>query len=127
MGGEAPPMSSSSGGDSLMRELARELTGPAPPAAVGRYVFDKLLGSGGNGLVYRAFDPALQRHIAIKVLRHADPKTAQRFLREARAQARREHENVCKVYEVSEEGAPYIPKQYIEGVPLGEAAAALTL
>src|SRR5258706_13796252 len=125
MGGEAPPMSSSSGGDSLMRELARELTGPAPPAAVGRYVFDKLLGSGGNGLVYRAFHPALQRHIAIKVLRHDDPKAAERFLREARPQERVGHENGCKGYEGSGEGAPSIAMQLIEGVPPAERGLAI--
>src|SRR5438132_4374260 len=78
-----------SGGESLLAALAREISGPTPlQEAFARYQADKLLGAGGNGIVYRAYDPALQRYVALKFLRREEPATIARFLREARAQAR---------------------------------------
>ena len=80
------------------------------------------------GEVYRAWDPELERHVALKYLRHDDPVLSERLLREARAQARVDHPSVCKVYEVGEEdGAPFIAMEYVDGRPLDEAAAQLTL
>jgi tetratricopeptide (TPR) repeat protein len=86
------------------------------------------LGSGGMGEVYKAFDPALQRFVAVKILRSADPETVERFMREARAQARLDHPNICQVHEVGEvEGTPYISMQFIDGQTLDRAAGAMTL
>lgn len=52
------------------------------------------IGSGGMGEVFKAWDPDLQRHIALKYLRHDNPVLLERFLREARAQARVDHPSV---------------------------------
>jgi len=86
------------------------------------------IGSGGMGEVFKAWDPDLQRHIALKYLRHDNPLLLERFLREARAQARVDHPSVCKVYEVNEEGGrPYIAMEYVDGETIDVAARRLTL
>ncbi len=111
------------------------LTPPAPtPEAVpklpqsDRYEFQELIGVGGMGKVYKAFDRNLKRLVALKFLRGADAALERRFLQEAQAQARVDHQNVCKVYEVGRIGdEPYIAMQYIEGKTLREAARELTL
>ena len=72
---------------------------------VGQYVVMHLLGAGGMGLVYKARDELLERHVALKFLsphlsRH--PGAKQRFLVEARAAAALDHPNVCTIYEIGE-------------------------
>jgi serine/threonine-protein kinase len=92
-----------------------------------RYRVERFLGSGGMGSVYLAFDPQLGRYVALKFLHYNDPALVVRFLREARAQARVEHPNVCQVHEVGEvEGRPYIAMQYIEGRSLSEMRGRLS-
>ncbi|HEY6037239.1 MAG TPA: serine/threonine-protein kinase [Kofleriaceae bacterium] len=80
---------------------------PLPPGTMaGRYVLLARLGAGGAGLVYAAFDPQLDRKVAIKVLRaiegeHPNAESARaRLLREAQAMARLKHPNVLPVYDV---------------------------
>ena len=74
------------------------------------------IGSGGMGEVYKAWDPELERFVALKFLRHDDPELVERLFREARAQARVDHPGICEVYEVGEDdGRPYIAMQYVEG------------
>jgi len=86
------------------------------------------VGSGSMGEVFKAWDPTLERHVALKFLRRDDPELARRMLREARAQARIDHPNVCRVYEVGDlEGRPYIAMQLIEGKTLDEVAPSLPL
>ncbi|OGF62408.1 MAG: hypothetical protein A2Y62_17340 [Candidatus Fischerbacteria bacterium RBG_13_37_8] len=95
---------------------------------LGRYRLLELIGTGGMGQVYKAYDTQLKRCVALKLLKGDDPVLAKRFLQEAQAQARIEHEHVCKVYEVGEaEGKPYIVMQYIEGETLGIIARKITL
>src|SRR3954469_9115220 len=97
-------------------------------AASDRYTIEAVLGSGGMGKVYKAFDHRLQRAVALKFLRGGGPELERRFLREARAQARIDHPNVCKVFEVGNVGEePYIAMQYVEGPTLRDAALALSL
>lgn len=92
-----------------------------------RYKIEHFLGAGGMGSVYLAFDPHLGRHVALKFLNRNDPELTSRFLREARAQARLDHPNVCQVYEAGEvEGRPYIAMQYVEGRSLSELKGTLT-
>jgi serine/threonine-protein kinase len=100
---------------------------PALPATVAeRYESLGLLGRGGMGAVYRARDRKLGREVALKLL--FDDVDGERLLREARAQARVEHEHACKIYEVGiEEGAGYIAMQYVAGEPLDRAAAHMTV
>ena len=112
-----------------------EPAGQPPPAGVPqflrgwrRYQVVARLGVGGMGEVYRAWDPQLQRWVALKFLHHSDPLRMARFQREAQSQARLDHPGVCRVYEVGEvEGRPYIAMQEIAGATLGRTAAGLPL
>ncbi|WP_224242469.1 serine/threonine-protein kinase [Hyalangium gracile] len=93
-----------------------------------RYEPVRFLGQGGMGRVFLAFDPRLRRAVALKFVRGDEPGLARRFLSEGQAQARVEHERVCKVYEVGEvQGHLYIAMQYVDGVPLTALAGQLTL
>ncbi len=119
------------------RPAARPAEPPPPPrrslpsfrflADWPRYRVERFLGSGGMGTVYKAFDPSLDRWVALKFLHRNDASHTDRFLREARAQARVSHPNVCQIHEVGEaEGRPYIAMQYIDGRSLGELCEELT-
>jgi len=104
-------------------------TPSAPPVAKwDRYELLDLLGKGGMGVVYKARDRRLDRTVAIKFILGADPNLTMRFLREARAQARIDHPNVCRVHEVGEvEGRAYIAIQFVEGETLSRAAPKMSL
>ncbi|HEX2687174.1 MAG TPA: hypothetical protein VHN14_11175, partial [Kofleriaceae bacterium] len=67
-----------------------------------RYEPIRLLGQGGMGRVFLARDLRLGREVAIKFMRGEEPELARRIVAEARAQARVNHDRVCKVYEVGE-------------------------
>ena len=71
------------------------------PVRVGRYVILRPLGEGGMGIVLEAFDSALDRHVAIKLLRptRIGSRASQRLLREAKVMARLSHPNVVQVYD----------------------------
>jgi eukaryotic-like serine/threonine-protein kinase len=93
-----------------------------------RYETAVPLGRGATGEVLRAWDPHLERAVALKLLRSDDPELVERMQREARLQAKVRHPNVAEVYEVGEwEGRPYIAMQLVDGAPLDEAAAGLPL
>lgn len=71
------------------------------------------------GRVYKARDKTLSRLVALKFMRDDSPDLIGRFLREAQAQARLDHEHICKVFEVGESDARmYIVMQYIQGESL---------
>ena len=97
--------------------------GPVPdlgpvPTNIGPYRDLTLIGTGGHGRVFRAFDERLQRWVALKLLKAGD---AELHLEEARAQARVEHPNICKVYEVGEiQGRPFIALQLVAGRTLAD-------
>ena len=80
------------------------------------------LGRGGMGVVYQARQPKLNRLVALKILapeRGAEPKFAERFLREAQALARLSHPNIITVYDYGEaEGLFYLLMEYVDGVSL---------
>lgn len=98
------------------------------PATLGRYEIRELLGAGGMAEVYRAYDPTLNRAVALKFLRETDREHLARFLREARAQAQIGHENICDVYESGIiEGRPFIAMRCIEGTTLAEAALRMSV
>lgn len=93
-----------------------------------RYATAVPIARGGTAEVVKAWDPALDRWVALKFLLQDDPDLRARMAREARAQARVEHPNVCPVFEVGErDGRAFIAMQYVEGLPLDEAAADRTL
>ena len=76
----------------------------APDRHIGRYRIDSVIGSGGMGVVLAAYDPELDRQVAIKVLRHGNPELQARLVREAQAMARLHHANVVTVHDVGEAG-----------------------
>ena len=70
-------------------------------------------------MVYRARDRRLSREVALKFISVTDDQLRKRFLTEARAQARLNHEFICKVFEVGEvQGHPYIAMELVQGKPL---------
>jgi serine/threonine protein kinase len=89
-----------------------------------RYKILGVLGRGSMGTVYKAHHLVLGRIVALKVpqpaLIHHD-KSAERFLREARAMGMLDHPNIVKVYDADVEGnAPFIAMEYIEGPTITE-------
>lgn len=98
------------------------------PSTWERYRLIRFIGEGGMGRVWEAEDPRLRRRVAVKLLRGDDPELVARFLQEARAQARVEHEHVCRIHEVGEVGGrPYIAMQLIEGESLATLGPRLSL
>ncbi|MEM9460184.1 MAG: serine/threonine-protein kinase [Myxococcota bacterium] len=89
---------------------------------IGRYVILSQLGAGGMGVVYSAFDEALGRRVAIKLLfaNQAGSEAARRRLeREAQALAQVSHPNVVQVYEVGQhEGDVFVAMEFVQGVTL---------
>lgn len=104
---------------------------------LAHYRIEHVLGAGGMGTVYRAHDTALDRPVAVKVLRDKyadDPEVVDRFVREARAAARVVHPNLAHIYFVGEIGGhrfftmEFVPGTSLEAyvkedgpLPLGEA------
>lgn len=85
----------------------------------GKYIVQEVLAKGGMGVIYKALDRSLNRIVAIKVVHEhlsGDPSFTERFLREARAMARLDHENIVTIHAVEEErGTPYIVMEYLSG------------
>ena len=117
--------------NSLVGETIVSGVQPAPRPArggigthFGRYEIQRLLGQGAMGSVYLAYDPSLQRPIALKIPKFSDeanPDMRDRFLREARSAATLRHANICPVYDVGRvDGVHYITMAYIEGRTLAE-------
>jgi serine/threonine protein kinase len=99
-------------------ETGRAVPGPAAGDALGKYRLDRVIGAGGMGIVWAAFDPDLERAVAIKLLRSGDgePTLRARLLREARAMARLKHPNVLTVYEVGTvQSRDYIAMELVDG------------
>ena len=90
------------------------------PTRLGRYAVLRVLGQGGMGRVYAAYDDELDRRVAIKVLRRdVDEESLARVRNEARAMAKLSHPHVVQVYEVGEAaGETYIAMEYIKGETL---------
>ncbi len=92
-------------------------------ASIGRYRSERLLGEGGYGRVYLAFDRELYRQVAVKVptaKRFRSPKDAELYLAEARVVASLDHPNIVPVYDVgrTDDGAIYVVSKFIEGCTL---------
>ncbi len=91
-------------------------------ALLGRYVIIEMLGAGAMGVVYSAFDPELDRKVAVKLVKPGedDPDARARLLREARAMARLAHPNVVAVHDVGTFGDEvFVAMEFVQGVTLG--------
>lgn len=92
------------------------------PNPFGRFEIRERIGQGAFGVVWKAYDPQLQRDVAIKVL-HPELRSAgslsQRFIQEARAAARLNHPNIVRVHDAGAiDGVSYIAAEIIEGQKL---------
>jgi eukaryotic-like serine/threonine-protein kinase len=92
----------------------------------GKYRIKQVIGKGAMGVVYRGFDPNIERVVAIKRIQKSKfqdqdwHSIAQRFRREAQAAGRLHHPNIVTVHDYGEEdGDPYIVMEFVEGVNLG--------
>src|SRR5688572_11085903 len=84
---------------------------------VDRYIVLSLLGAGGMGEVYAAYDPELDRRIALKVIRSGSDGREGRLLAEAKALARLSHPNVVAVYDVGVvDHTVYIAMELVDGI-----------
>ena len=90
-------------------------------ATIGRYVLLECIGSGGMGVVYAAYDPELDRKVAVKLLKasEGDATGRARLLREAQALARLAHPNVVAVHDVGTfAGEVFVAMEFIHGTTL---------
>ena len=91
---------------------------------LGRYQIEAVIGQGGMAAVYRAFDPALQRHVALKVLYPqylSDTDLVERFRREAVTAARLDHPHIAPIYDVGEAGGlVYLALKLLPGPSLAD-------
>jgi len=86
---------------------------------LGRFTLRRVIGTGGMGTVFAAYDPTLGREVAVKVMTRADARTRIRFLREAQALARLSHRNVVTIFEVgARDHAVFLAMELIEGETL---------
>src|SRR5258708_1305962 len=92
---------------------------------MGRYEVKSLLGEGGMGRVYLAYDYNLKRNVVIKVMHEegsSDPKFRDRFEKEKLLTAQFEHAHAVRVYDASVDDpeGPFIVMEYIRGITLEE-------
>jgi serine/threonine protein kinase len=95
------------------------------PEQIGKYRIDGELGKGAMGVVYKAFDPHIERVVALKTIRKEllqdglEHELVARFKNEAQASGRLTHPNIVAVYDYGEtEDAAFIAMEYVEGKPL---------
>ncbi len=89
--------------------------------SLGRFQLRERLGDGGFGQVFLAYDPRLDRDVALKVLKQPDPsdRIMERFFREARAVARLDHPNIVAVHDAGvDDGRCWVAYQLVSGRPL---------
>ncbi|MEM6995027.1 MAG: serine/threonine-protein kinase [Myxococcota bacterium] len=118
------------GDELLRRDLEERLFGGAQPVCLGRFSILESLGKGGMGAVYSAYDPDLDRRVAIKVLHSRgarNPDATKRLLREAKALAKLSHPSVVTVHEVGvQDGRVFLAMEYARGGTLSSWATTLT-
>ena len=109
------------------RLTRRAIVAMADPERLGKYEIKGALGKGAMGVVYKGFDPHIERFVAIKTIRKdlVEPELAAqymaRFKNEAKAAGRLHHPNIVGVYEYGEDDAvTFIAMEYVEGTGLRE-------
>jgi TolB-like protein/Tfp pilus assembly protein PilF/predicted Ser/Thr protein kinase len=127
--GESPilefPQDGAEPGADFSTSDAETVPGIAEPGVtLGGYRIERLLGRGGMGVVYLAYDTTLHRRVALKVVCSAGGgETAQaRSLREARNAAALNHPSICTIHEVGDaNGSAFIAMEYVDGRPLSDS------
>src|SRR5437762_10268667 len=95
------------------------------PDRIGRYEVESVIGRGAMGVIYKAHDPAIDRLLAIKLVR-ADllsgterDEYLERFRREAQAAGRCMHPNIVAIYDFAlHDGNPFLAMEYVQGISL---------
>lgn len=95
---------------------------PAPlDQSFGRFRLHSVVGRGGSGVVWRAFDGNLDRWVALKLAHPHTVEDSKRFVREAQAVAKLKHPNIIPVFEAGEvEGRCFLVSEFCEGQPLSQ-------
>ncbi|HTF55680.1 MAG TPA: serine/threonine-protein kinase [Planctomycetota bacterium] len=110
---DTPPPSKSGGPPEVLEAQANSKN------AFGPFVLVAIVGSGGSGTVYRAWDRRVNRYAGLKILHTTEPNALERFTREARIAGNLQHAAIATIYEVGEhEGRSYIAMKYIDGKPI---------
>ena len=105
-----------------IRKMATGHVNEAHPATLGRFELRRILGQGAQSVVWLAFDPRLEREVAIKLLKvgkGADAAAVAQWLKEARSVSRLTHPNIVPVFEAElQDHQPYLVFEYISGQTL---------
>ena len=106
----------------VLAELTRDAPRPAGDS-LGRYQLKEKIGAGGMGTVYAAWDPSLQRTVAVKILHETHREAghqARRFVHERHILAGLAHPNIARLLDGGEtpEGRPYFVMEFVDGQPL---------
>ena len=104
------------------------MTDPLIDTVVAHYQVCRRLGGGAMGVVYKARDLKLGRHVALKFLPHEwshDEDAKQRFMREAQAASSTDHPNICTIHGIqsTDDGRLFIVMAYYDGVTLKQRLA----
>jgi eukaryotic-like serine/threonine-protein kinase len=106
-------------GSGATQDSSATLEVSSKPSRIGRYEIVREVGRGGMGIVYEAYDPTLQRTVALKMIlgtKQADLENWARFTVEARALGQLQHPNIVQLYEFGDEaGQLYFTLEFIEG------------
>ncbi len=108
--------------EAMARQLLSPPSHPEMLGRIGRYEVERLIGTGGMGVVFKAFDSELNRPVAVKLLTPylaGSGAARKRFAREARAAAAVVHEHVVAIHNVETDGeVPFLVMQYVPGESL---------
>ncbi|MEO1085907.1 MAG: serine/threonine-protein kinase, partial [Acidobacteriota bacterium] len=124
LGPLAEPTPTLSRGDGVPGGPGRSEPGLVPGDRVGRYAVLRRLGAGGMGVVYAAYDPRLDRQVALKLLRRGpsgeESERQARLLREAQSLAKLNDPHVLTIYDAGTvDGQIFLAIEYVDGVDLG--------
>ncbi|MBZ5589211.1 MAG: serine/threonine protein kinase [Acidobacteriia bacterium] len=92
---------------------------------IGKYEIAEQIGVGGFGIVYKAWDPFIQRWVALKTCNASEPEATQRFFREAQLAGALQHPNITLIFDFGIEGqTPYFVQEFLSGTDLDEVMEA---
>jgi eukaryotic-like serine/threonine-protein kinase len=95
---------------------------------VGKYEIAEQIGVGGFGTVYKAWDPFIQRWVALKTCSATEAEATQRFFREAQLAGALQHPNITLIYDFGIEGkTPYFVQEFLSGTDLDDLLASRTV
>lgn len=122
MGGQSRYRDSSAG--SGQRETLAAVVPRSPLQTLGRYQLLDKIGSGGFGTVYKAWDPLIQRAVAIKTCEVRSEEVRARFFREACLAGGLQHPNITTIHELGvERDTPYLVQEFLPGADLDRIIA----